>query len=100
MHDVFGKPIRPFDRVRAATREELDAAGKKGEPVETLSPAEKVVVTCNTSSPTCNVVAIDEIDHDAAIVGTPGGRQIVTFVGRGGGAYLTAGRLAIVDRPS
>jgi hypothetical protein len=56
MHDCFGKPLKPFDRVRAATKEELEAQGhpEKSYPT-TLSPAEQFVLPASFGSETCNV---------------------------------------------
>jgi hypothetical protein len=56
MHDCFGKPLKPFDRVRAATKEELEAQGhpEASYPL-ILSPAEQFVLPASFGSETCNV---------------------------------------------
>lgn len=62
MHDCFGKPIKPFDRVRAATAEELLAAGHPEASYPTvLSPAEKTALPGSHATDTCNVLLVDEV---------------------------------------
>ena len=56
MHDCFGKPIKPFDRVRAATKEEFEGAGHTDlHNLATLSPAEQFAFPGQMQSDTCNV---------------------------------------------
>ncbi len=56
MHDCFGKPLKPFDRVRAATKEEFEAQGHTDvHNLATLSPAEQFVFPASFDSEACNV---------------------------------------------
>jgi hypothetical protein len=55
MHDCFGKPLKPFDRVRAATKEEFEAQGHTDvHNLATLSPAEQFFFPGSFGSDTCN----------------------------------------------
>jgi len=97
MHDCFGKPIKPFDRVRAATKEELEARtppDRSG--TESLSPPEKVVISGNPGSTTCNVNLADKVTWPAFMV-APGGGGIGTFAFEGGVGYATAHKLVKLD---
>jgi hypothetical protein len=62
MHDCFGKPLKPFDRVRAATKEELEAQGhpEASYPL-ILSPAEQIALPGTYGSETCNVYVAPQI---------------------------------------
>lgn len=62
MHDCHGKPIVPFCRVRAATVEELSAAGHpEASYPTTLSPAEKIALPGQYQSDTCNVYLVNDV---------------------------------------
>ncbi len=73
MHDCFGKPLKPFDRVRAATKEELEAQGhpEASYPL-TLSPAEQFALPGQFGSDTCNVHVVPSYSFQPTSSATPG----------------------------
>lgn len=96
MHDCFGKPLRPFDRVRAATKEELEAHGHVGDTPEPLSPAERVVLTGLPTATACNVNLADAVSWPA-FVGAPGGGGTAVFAFQGSVGYATAYKLVRLE---
>ncbi len=60
MHDCNGRPIIPFCRVRAATKEELEAKGRPLHNQIALSPAEQFAFPGSYQSDTCNVSVTPE----------------------------------------
>lgn len=96
MHDCFGKRIKPFDRVRAATREELDTHGHTGDPAEVLSPAERVVVSGNEAAMSCNVTLVAAVRMPAFLLAPDGGGTAM-FAFEGGVGYATAYKLVRLD---
>lgn len=97
MHDCFGKSLRPFDRVRAATKEELEARTPPDPSgVEPLSPTEKIVLSGNPSSTTCNVLLADHVGWPA-ISSMPGPGGIASFAFEGSVQWATAHKLVRLD---
>ncbi len=97
MHDCFGKPLKPFDRVRAATKEELEARDPPDRSgVETLSPPEKTIISGNPSGCTCNVILVDKVTWPA-FFGSPAGGGVSAFAFEGGFSYATAHKLVRLD---
>jgi hypothetical protein len=73
MHDCFGKPITPFCRVRAATKEELEKAGHpEAAWPATLSPAEQFALPGQFQSDTCNVHVVPSYSFSPISTPTPG----------------------------
>jgi len=79
MHDCFGKPIKPFDRVRAATKEELEAQGHpEASYPAILSPAEQLALPATFQSETCNVHCVPGVTTNVR-QSTPGGPAEIVF---------------------
>jgi hypothetical protein len=95
MHDCNGNPLKPFDKVRAATKEELEAAGHK-DPLAGFT-GERVMLCGTTRSDCCNVQLAHEILPGAILLFgmEDGGR--VEFSFRGPVGYATARTLVKVE---
>jgi hypothetical protein len=98
MHDCFGKLLKPFDRVRAATKEELEAQGHPEASYPAgLSPAEQIVLPAYYGTDTCNVLVAPAIK---ATVGWPPnehGEQSIAFATTGPVTTHTARALVKVE---
>ena len=93
MHDLNGKPLTPFDRVRAASREELDAKGINDPPAG--FDGEKIVLTGSAACQTCNVQVVDGVEWPTFLQSQTGG--IGMFPYRGSIGYATARTLVKVE---
>ncbi len=96
MHDCFGKPIKPFDRVRAATKEELEARTPPDRSGVEAFTGEKFILSGNTSGQTCNVQIVDELSWPA-FMHSPDGGGIASFAFKGGAGYATAHKLVKLE---
>lgn len=94
MHDCFGKPLKPFDRVRAATTDELRANGHT-DTAMTLSPAEQVVVSGNTGTSTCNINLSPSVGMPIPMIG-PSGNGMAMFAFESF-SYMTARTLVKLE---
>jgi hypothetical protein len=90
MHDCFGKPLKPFDRVRAATQDELDAAHGFRTQSRAGFDGEKVIVACNANCETCNVQIVDSVGAPIVLLGSDGGSGIAAYPFSGPIRYATA----------
>src|SRR6266568_2372578 len=98
MHDCFGKPLKPFDRVRAATKEELEAQGhpEAGYPAS-LSPAEQLVLPAYEGTQTCNVFVIPSVTAKTEWPADVNGEMAISFKTRGPTTTHTARALVKLD---
>lgn len=99
MHDCFGKPLRPFDRVRAATKEELEAQGhpEAAYSVVSLSPPEQFVLPAYYGTDTCNVQVVAEVVAQAGWPPDAVGAQPIVLSTRGTVTTQTARALVRLD---
>ncbi len=98
MHDCFGKPLKPFDRVRAATKEELEARNPPDRSgVETLSSPEKVIAGGNPAGTMCNVHLVDRVTWPAVLPRPDGAGGVALFSFEGSWGYATAHKLVRLD---
>ena len=95
MHDCFGKPLKPFDRVRAATKEELEAQGHR-DPLAGFD-GEKVIVGGNATSDTCNCNTVDAVEWPVVVSRLDGRGGVGMFPFQGGVGYATARTLGKVE---
>jgi hypothetical protein len=98
MHDCFGKPLKPFDKVRAATKEELEAQGhpEKDWGGATLSPPEQLAIPASTQSETCNVHVVPMVEAQVSQP-TPGGMVEIKFLAPSWPTLCTARTLVKIE---
>lgn len=95
MHDCNGKPLKPFDRVRAATKEEFEAAGHR-DPLAGFD-GERTIIACSAGCDTCNVTLVESVGSPVLLQAHDGKTGIATFAFQGGYGYATARTLVRVD---
>jgi hypothetical protein len=59
MHDCFGKPLKPLDRVRGATVEEMRSQGHTDQPAPL--DGEQLVLPAYEGTETCNVLVVPSV---------------------------------------
>ncbi len=97
MHDCNGKLIKPFARVRVATREELEAAGHpEAACPATLSPAEQFALPATFQSETCNVQCVPGVTVNVR-QSTTGGPAELSFSADAWPTLCTARALVVVE---
>lgn len=97
MHDVHGKPLKLFDRVRAATEEELKENGVTF--TRETFDGERVVAALLPQCETCGVQLVGQVGSDEPIMltSTTGKYGTITYPFTGGAWWATARTLAKLE---